>query len=119
MTQAGFEAINEAKRNGKWYIAYSSEIASTIPMDLAKALRQDEVAWKNFKIFSSSTKLQYIYWVMSAKKKLKLGERESIVLLRELPKILSPHNFELWLSTAKNQHSQPVSKLQVFGIKCK
>jgi uncharacterized protein YdeI (YjbR/CyaY-like superfamily) len=68
MTQAGFETINEAKRNGKWDTAYSSKMVPTIPRDLAKALRENELAWKNFKKFSNSTKLQYIYWVNSAKK---------------------------------------------------
>jgi uncharacterized protein YdeI (YjbR/CyaY-like superfamily) len=68
MTQSGLETINEAKRNGKWDTAYSSEMGSTIPDDLAKALKENELAWKSFKKFSNSTKLQYIYWVNSAKK---------------------------------------------------
>lgn len=68
MTQAGFETINEAKRNGKWDMAYSAKMLLTVPKDLAKALKENELAWKNFKNFSKSTKLQYIYWVKSAKK---------------------------------------------------
>ena len=68
MAQAGFETINEAKRNGKWDAAYSSKMPLTVPKDLAKALKENELAWKNFKNFSNSTKLQYIYWVKSAKK---------------------------------------------------
>jgi uncharacterized protein YdeI (YjbR/CyaY-like superfamily) len=68
MTQAGFETVNEAKSNGKWDTAYSSKMAPAIPKDLAKALKENESAWKNFKEFSNSTKFQYIYWVKSAKK---------------------------------------------------
>ncbi len=68
MTQAGFETINEAKRNGKWDIAYSSKTVSTIPRDLTKALKENESAWENFKKFSNSTKFQYLYWINSAKK---------------------------------------------------
>ncbi len=68
MTKAGFETISEAKRNGKWDTAYSSKMVSTIPRDLAKALKENELAWKNFQKFSNSTKLQYIYWVESAKR---------------------------------------------------
>ncbi len=68
MTKAGFETINEAKRNGKWNTAYSSKMVSTIPKDLEKALNENESAWKNFKNFSNSTKFQYIYWVESAKR---------------------------------------------------
>ena len=68
MTQAGFETIDEAKRNGKWDTAYSSKMISKIPKDLAKALKKNEIAWKNFKKYSNSTKFQYIYWIKSAKK---------------------------------------------------
>ena len=68
MTQAGFETINEAKSNGKWDTAYTSKMASPIPKDLVEALKENELAWKNFKEFSNSTKFQYIYWVKSAKK---------------------------------------------------
>jgi uncharacterized protein YdeI (YjbR/CyaY-like superfamily) len=68
MTQAGFETINEAKQNGKWDTAYSSKMPLAVPKDLAKALKENELAWKNFEKFSNSTKLQYIYWVNSAKK---------------------------------------------------
>jgi len=68
MVKAGFEIINEAKRNGKWNTAYSSKMVSTIPKDLEKALNENELAWKNFKKFSNSTKFQYIYWVESAQR---------------------------------------------------
>ena len=68
MTPAGFETIKEAKTNGKWAAAYSSKTAPAIPKDLAKALKESEPAWTNFKKFSNSTKLQYVYWVNSAKK---------------------------------------------------
>jgi uncharacterized protein YdeI (YjbR/CyaY-like superfamily) len=68
MTPAGFETINKAKANGKWSAAYSSRTAPAIPEDLEKALRGNEPAWMNFKEFSNSTKLRYIYWVNTAKK---------------------------------------------------
>jgi uncharacterized protein YdeI (YjbR/CyaY-like superfamily) len=68
MTQAGFETMDEAKRNGKWDTAYSSRMALPIPKDLAKALKKNKLAWKNFRKLSNSTKFQYIYWIKSAKK---------------------------------------------------
>jgi uncharacterized protein YdeI (YjbR/CyaY-like superfamily) len=68
MTQAGFTAINEAKQNGKWDAAYSSKVAPTVPNDLKEALKENELAWKNFSKFSNSTKFQYAYWVITAKK---------------------------------------------------
>ena len=68
MKQAGFETVNEAKRNGKWEIAYSSKMPLVVPKDLAAALKENELAGMNFNKFSNSTKLRYIYWVESAKK---------------------------------------------------
>ena len=68
MTESGYAAINVAKQNGNWYAAYSSKTAPTIPGDLAEALKENEPAWRNFSKFSNSTRLQYIYWVESAKK---------------------------------------------------
>jgi len=68
MVPAGFEAVCEAKVNGRWDAAYSSKTAPTIPEDLAEALKKNEFAWKNFSGFSNSTKLQYVYWVNNSKK---------------------------------------------------
>ncbi len=68
MTEAGFETIKEAKQNGKWNNAYSSKIAPSLPKDLEKALKENDLAWKNFEKLSNSRKLRYIYWINSAKK---------------------------------------------------
>jgi len=68
MTPSGFETISEAKRNGKWDTAYSSSMALSVPKDLEEALKKKELSWMNFKSYSNSTKLQFIYWVNNAKK---------------------------------------------------
>ena len=68
MRRAGFETIDEAKRNGKWGSAYSSKVPLKIPEDLLRALKESRLAWKNFDEFSNSTKLRYIYWIESARK---------------------------------------------------
>ena len=68
MKKSGFETINIAKQNGKWDAAYSSKDVPIIPKDLEKALKQNKLAWKNFNKFSNSKRLQFIYWVNSAKK---------------------------------------------------
>lgn len=54
MTEAGLKTIKEAKRNGKLNNAYSSEMASTLPKALEKALKENDLAWKNFKKLSNS-----------------------------------------------------------------
>ena len=68
MKEAGFEKVNEAKRNGKWNIAYSSKTPLIVPKDLATALKENELAGIKFNEFSNSTKLRYIFWVESARK---------------------------------------------------
>ena len=67
MKKAGFETVNEAKRNGKWNTAYSSKIPLIVPKDLSIALKEKELAGMKFNEFSNSTKLRYIYWVESAR----------------------------------------------------
>lgn len=89
MTPAGFKKINEAKSNGKWDTAYSSKTAPAIPEDLAKALKENEPAWNNFNEFSNSTKLQYVYWVNSAKKDETRRKRITAVVERALHEIQS------------------------------
>jgi len=68
MKKSGFETINVAKQNGKWDASYSSKDVPIIPKDLEKALKQNKLAWKNLNKFSNSKRLQFIYWVNSAKK---------------------------------------------------
>jgi len=82
MAPAGFEAVCEAKGNGRWNAAYSSKAALTIPEDLAEALKKNGVAWKNFCGFSNSTKRQYVYWVNSAKKDETRRKRIASVVLK-------------------------------------
>jgi uncharacterized protein YdeI (YjbR/CyaY-like superfamily) len=87
MAQAGFEAMNEAKLNGKWDAAYSSKMAPATPKDLAKALKENEPAWRNFTEFPTSTKFQYVYWVNSAKKDETRQKRISAVVEKAIQKI--------------------------------
>ncbi|MFC1486552.1 YdeI family protein [Thermoproteota archaeon] len=68
MKEVGFTTINNAKQNGNWDAAYSSNMIMEIPKDLQKALVENKIAWKNFINFSNSTRIQYIYWINSAKK---------------------------------------------------
>ena len=62
------DVVSGEGKNGKWENAYSSKRVPNIPKDLENALKKNKLAWENFKIFSNSTKLQYIYWIENAKK---------------------------------------------------
>ena len=82
MTKAGFAAIQAAKDNGMWDMAYSSKTAPTVPDDLKQALKANEAAWKNFKTFSNSKQLQYVHWVKTAKKEETRQKRIAEVVKR-------------------------------------
>lgn len=67
MTQAGMDAINEAKTNGRWDAAYSSKSEPEIPDDLRKALEDDQTAIRNFEKWPNNHKLQAVTWVTESK----------------------------------------------------
>jgi uncharacterized protein YdeI (YjbR/CyaY-like superfamily) len=68
MTKNGFDTIKNAKQTGKWDTAYTSKTPPKIPWDLERVLKENRPAWKNFNSFTNSKKLQYIFWLNSAKK---------------------------------------------------
>ena len=68
MTKAGLEKIEEAKKNGKWQIAYTSKKPARMPLKLKRALMKNKRAWKNFSNFSVSARNTYIWWVTSPKR---------------------------------------------------
>ncbi len=82
MTEAGLEAVEEAKRDGRWESAYTSRVEPEVPEDLEQALRESPEAWENFKGFPNSTKLQYVHWVVTAKREKTRLRRISEVVRR-------------------------------------
>lgn len=68
MTDHGMVKIEAAKRGGMWDKAYTPRKPPRMPKDLTDALRQDELAWRNFQAFARSYRHNYIYWVTSAKR---------------------------------------------------
>jgi len=67
MTPAGLEKIIEAKESGEWEAAIDREDVSSVPDDLVQALEEND-AWLAFEQWPASQKMQYIYWVESAKR---------------------------------------------------
>ncbi len=67
MAQAGLDKIIEAKESGEWEAAVSREDVSSVPDDLVQALEEAD-AWLAFEQWPASRKMQYIYWLESAKK---------------------------------------------------
>jgi uncharacterized protein YdeI (YjbR/CyaY-like superfamily) len=67
MTEAGFEKIKLAKKQGLWDSAYTNLKKERLPSDLKQALLLNKEAWKNFNNFAHSYRNMYIGWVKDAK----------------------------------------------------
>lgn len=67
MSEAGFKKIDAAKQDGSWTKLDEIE-ALTIPMDLRQALETNEIANRNFEVFSNSAKKNILFWIDSAKR---------------------------------------------------
>jgi uncharacterized protein YdeI (YjbR/CyaY-like superfamily) len=87
MTAAGYEAIENAKRTGKWQQAYTSQTCPETPVDLEHALQTTPKADHNFRMFSNSTKLMYIHWIQTAKKPETRAKRIKEVIARSTKNI--------------------------------
>lgn len=84
MTQAGFNAIDVAKKQGLWDTAYANLIKDRLPSDLKKALMGNKTAWNNFQHFANSYRNMYIGWVKNAKTSETRTKRISTVVKRSL-----------------------------------
>lgn len=67
MTPAGLEKVNEAKKSGEWEAAIIREDVSSVPDDLVQELENND-AWIAFENWPASQKMQYLYWLESAKR---------------------------------------------------
>jgi uncharacterized protein YdeI (YjbR/CyaY-like superfamily) len=67
MTKAGYAAIEEAKKKGKWDQSYPLKETRT-PEDLIDELKKTPQAYKNFNDFPRYAKYMYIRWIDDAKR---------------------------------------------------
>jgi uncharacterized protein YdeI (YjbR/CyaY-like superfamily) len=68
MERQGFEAIEQARGNGQWASAYSSEQTPVVPADLEQALSRNPRARQFFHGMNNSHRLMYVRWVLEAKR---------------------------------------------------
>lgn len=68
MTEKGMLLIEEAKKNGSWQKAYTTQGIMNQPADLVVALSKNTIALRNFKNFSQGLKNRYILYINDAKK---------------------------------------------------
>jgi uncharacterized protein YdeI (YjbR/CyaY-like superfamily) len=84
MTRAGFDKIEEAKKQGFWDTAYTNLVKERLPSDLKNALIKNKKAWNNFQNFANSYRNMYIGWVNNAKTEGTRKKRISEVVKRSL-----------------------------------
>jgi uncharacterized protein YdeI (YjbR/CyaY-like superfamily) len=86
MTAAGFQAIDQAKKQGLWDAAYTNKVKERLPSDLKQALMEKPVAWKHFQRFANSYRNMYIGWVKAAKTQETRERRINEVVKRSVEK---------------------------------
>jgi len=84
MTKAGFDKIEEAKKQGFWDTAYTNLVRERLPSDLKNALIVNKKAWNNFQQFANSYRNMYVGWVKNAKTKETRKKRISEVVKNSL-----------------------------------
>jgi uncharacterized protein YdeI (YjbR/CyaY-like superfamily) len=82
MTQAGMTKISEAKKNGWWKKAYTTNSDYSIPPALNQALRKDKKALKLFEKMPKGYRNRYIFWINLAKREATKQNRINIFLER-------------------------------------
>ncbi len=68
MTSAGIQAVDVAKKNGKWDEASESQKNYDLSDDFVELVKKNNQAFIVYTGLSPSQKKQYVNWVMSAKK---------------------------------------------------
>jgi uncharacterized protein YdeI (YjbR/CyaY-like superfamily) len=68
MHKQGLEMVNYAKLTGAWDAAYSSKEPIIIPSDIDEELNRNIRAKETFDQYSSSDKMQLIFWINQAKR---------------------------------------------------
>jgi uncharacterized protein YdeI (YjbR/CyaY-like superfamily) len=89
MTNSGLKAYKERKEYDSAFLKMRSSVESTLSSELEHKLRNNKIAWNNFKNLSPSHRKQYILWINSAKRNETKQKRflEAIKLLEKNKKI--------------------------------
>jgi uncharacterized protein YdeI (YjbR/CyaY-like superfamily) len=69
MSAAGLEAIENAKKNGRWEAAYDSPSGATIPSDFQAALDANRQAAAFFKTLDRANRYAVLWRIQTAKKR--------------------------------------------------
>lgn len=84
MDAPGLDAVNIAKKNGKWDEAYTSQLNFDLSDNFLELLKASKAAYEAYSKLSVSQKKLYTNWVMSAKKEeTRLKRCKEMILLLE------------------------------------
>jgi len=91
MKEAGYDAIEEAKKNGRWDNAYHSPANAQVPDDFQKALDKNKKAKAFFATLTSQNRFAIIYRVHQAKREeTKKKKIEQYIKMLEEGKTIYP-----------------------------
>lgn len=68
MKPAGLKAIEAAKQDGRWDVAYPSQKEMKVPDDFQAALEQNKKAWAFFSTLNSTNRYAILFRIHNAKK---------------------------------------------------
>lgn len=68
MKRAGLDAVEQAKSDGSWDVAYEGQSSSSVPTDLAESLAANPAAQAMFDRLDASNRYAVIYRVSTAKR---------------------------------------------------
>ncbi len=80
MKPAGLQAIEDAKRDGRWKRAYDSPSVATLPEDFVRELRKNKRATAFFQTLNRRNTYAIVYRLQSAKKPETRAKRMSALL---------------------------------------
>ena len=80
MTEAGMKEVEAAKADGRWDLAYDSPKNATVPDDLLKELKKDNVAYAFFKTLNKANTYAIVWRLQTAKKPATRKKRKQLIL---------------------------------------
>lgn len=89
MTEFGLAKVETAKRMGTWSLDSRSAVGTSIPIELARALRRNAKARKHFDALAPTYQKHFIGWIATAKKQETRARRleEALALLAQGKKL--------------------------------
>ena len=91
MKPAGFEAIENAKKNSRWEVAYASQSKASIPPDLQKALDANPKAKAFFETLDSANRYAILFRTQNVRKAGTRAKKiEQYIAMLERKEVIHP-----------------------------